>query len=144
MKAKEFLTKIDEPRVVAAIAKAEQNTTGEIRVYVSDKSIQNALDRATVRFQKLGMHQTRNRNAVLIYFAPRAKQFALVGDQAVHSVCGQAFWDESAALIRARLQEGDFTSAVISAVEKVGQLLVNHFPKDSDNPNELPDRIIRD
>ena len=35
------------------------------------------------------MHKTRERNAVLIFVAPRAHKFAVVGDKAIHEKCGE-------------------------------------------------------
>ena len=43
-----------------------------------------------------------------------------------------------------RLREGQFTEAVLAAVEKVGALLAAKFPRRPDDTNELPDGIVRD
>ena len=74
MKHSEFIGKLDEPRIVAAIAEAEKKTSGEIRVYISHKQRHDALSFAKKRFQELGMFRTRQRNAVLIYIVPLTRQ----------------------------------------------------------------------
>jgi uncharacterized membrane protein len=89
------------------------------------------------------MHATRERNGVLLYFAPLTQKFAVIGDTGIHAKCGQSFWDEVAADIRVHLREQHFTDAVVSAVRKVGQLLAQHFPSRPDDQNELPDTIER-
>jgi uncharacterized membrane protein len=38
------------------------------------------------------MQKTRDRNAVLIFVAPRAHKYAVVGDVGVHEKCGEEFW----------------------------------------------------
>ena len=144
MKVKAFLHQLDEKRIVAAIAESERHTSGQIRVFISDKEIESAFERAKARFVALGMEQTRNRNAVLIYFAPRSHQFAVVGDTAVHERCGEEFWRQLIGVMQESLKNRQFTEAVILAVEKCGALLAQHFPPDADGTNELPDQIERD
>src|SRR5688572_19209746 len=99
MKPDEFLHKLDDHRVAATIAKAEELSSGEIRVFISERDLghEEVITRATARFEKLGMTKTRERNAVLLYFAPIAQKFAIIGDRGIHEKCGQPFWDEVAA-----------------------------------------------
>src|SRR6266480_5159330 len=92
MHHKEFVSKLDETRIVKAITGAERKSSGEIRVYVSHRKRTDPLAFAQKRFLELGMTNTRHRNAVLIYLVPRTRQFAIVGDRGVHEKCGDAFW----------------------------------------------------
>jgi uncharacterized membrane protein len=139
-----FIDQLDEARILAAIADAERKSSGEIRVYISHRSIKDALARARSRFIELGIQNTRCRNGVLIYLAPRTQQFAIVGDVGVHEKCGDSFWQELTAQMRTRLKEGQFTEAVVQVVGMIGDLLARHFPRNPDDQNELPDRIARD
>jgi uncharacterized membrane protein len=144
MKPAEFLLKLDDDKIVNAIAAAEQTTTGEIRVYVSSRQREDVVGAAQNRFVKLGMEKTRYRNAVLIFFAPESQTFAIVGDQGIHAKCGQTFWEEVRDAMAGALKEGRYTDAVILAVEKVGALLSKHFPPEPGDSNELPNKVLRD
>lgn len=135
---------MDEAKIVAAIGSAEKKTSGEIRVYISSKKRLDGLAAAQLRFAKLGMTKTRHRNGVLIYFAPLTRQFAIVGDAGIHAKCGDNFWQSITTEMTPLLKSEEFTAAVVLAVEKVGRALAEHFPSDSDDSNELPDKIIRD
>jgi uncharacterized membrane protein len=141
MRSDDFLHRLDESAVIAAIEATERLTSGEIRVYVSNKNVTDPLERAAFQFKQLGMHATRERNGVLLYFAPQSQKFAVIGDTGIHTKCGQAFWDEVAADIRTHLRGQNFTEAVVLAVRKVGQLLASHFPPRPDDQNELPNTI---
>ena len=143
MKPDEFLDQLDDAKIVAAIGEAERQSSGEIRVYVSHKKREDALAAAQVRFQKLGMTRTRHRNAVLIYFAPLTHQFAVVGDAGVHEKCGDDFWRDISAAMSAQLKQGKFTEAIVDAIQKTGALLAQHFPRDPDDRNELPNQVER-
>ena len=57
MKPKEFISKLDEARIVAAIGKAETRSSGELRVWISDRKRDDALTAAKERFAKLGIHK---------------------------------------------------------------------------------------
>lgn len=144
MEPKAFISKLDNEKIVAAIAAAESKTSGEIRVCISSRKRSDALEAAKKRFEKLGMTQTRERNGVLIYFAPLTRQFAVVGDSGIHANCGPDFWKGISAEMHQRLQAGQFTEAVLHAVGKVGDALALHFPRRPDDANELPDAIIGD
>ena len=140
----EFLRQLDDRKIVAAIQEAEGKTSGEIRVYVSHRKRTDPLAFAQKRFLKLGMAKTRHRNAVLIYLVPHARQFAIVGDVGVHEKCGDAFWREVSAGMSGLLKEGRLTEAILGAIQKVGDVLATHFPRDTDDRDELPDGIVRD
>lgn len=144
MKTKHFLEQLHDARIVAAIHTAEKKTSGEIRVFISHKKIDYALATATAQFEKLGMKKTRHRNAVLIYVAPQSRQFAVVGDEAVHRQCGDAFWQSLAAEMTGHFQKSEFTEGIIHAVQKAGELLAKHFPPENDCGNELPDKVEHD
>jgi uncharacterized membrane protein len=144
MKPSDFLQQLDDRQIVDAIAAAENATSGEIRVFISHRRRKDALAAAQTRFDKLGMRNTRHRNAVLIYLVPRSRSFAIVGDAGIHEKCGDSFWNDTAGELGENLRTRSLTEALIRAVQKVGGLLAQHFPADPDNRNELPDEILHD
>jgi uncharacterized membrane protein len=142
MRSKEFLDKLEHDRIVHAIREAESKTSGEIRVYVQRGKLNaDPLIVAQKKFERLQMHKTQQRNAVLIFVAPRAHKFAVVGDKAVHEECGDEFWQRVVEGMRTHFQNEKFSHALIEAINEIGKLLAAHFPKTSTNANELPDEI---
>ncbi len=140
----DFLRTLDEEKIVAAIGEAERRTSGQIRVWISRKQIADPLAAAKRRFNKLRMSKTRHRNAVLLYFAPRTRQFAIIGDVAVHEKCGDAFWQKVAVQLTHDIREMPMTDAITNTVRTIGDLLAAHFPQDGLCGNEIPDRIEHD
>ncbi|MEY2519621.1 MAG: hypothetical protein QOF24_1380, partial [Verrucomicrobiota bacterium] len=94
------------------------------------------------KFHELGMQKTKERNAVLIFVAPRAQKFAVIGDEGIHQKCGETFWQELVERMRRHFRNENFTEALVEAVEEAGKLLARHFPKTGGAENELPDQII--
>ena len=144
MKTKHLLSELDHDRVTAAIAAAEKHTSGEIRVYVSHRKVQDPRHAAAHQFVKLGMDKTKHRNAVLIFIAPESQNFAILGDTAVHAKCGVAFWEQVAGAMRELFRQRKFTEGIVQGIDTAGKLLVQHFPAEITNHNELPDSIIEE
>jgi uncharacterized membrane protein len=141
MKHTAFIDQLDHRVIEAAIVRAEQLTSGEIRVFISPKSAPEPVAAARKIFAKLGMTRTKHRNAVLIFVAPSSQTFAVIGDEGVHAKCGDAFWTEVAAAMNGHFHAGQFTLGIVHGVERAGALLAGHFPRRPDDTNELPDRV---
>jgi uncharacterized membrane protein len=142
MRTKEFLSKVEHDRIVHAIREAESKTSGEIRVFIQRGKLKSdPLVAAQKKLHQLGMHKTREQNAVLIFVAPRAHKFAVVGDKAIHEKCGDEFWQRVVDGMRAHFQNEKFSHALIEAIKEIGKLLAAHFPKTPGNANEVPDEI---
>ena len=135
------LPKIDHPRVIAAIVKAERKTSGEIRVLLARHQAPDPVAAAQKHFERLGMTRTQHRNGVLIFLAPRSRTFAVIGDTAVHEKCGDAFWRELTAAMTEHFKRGDFTAGLVHGIEHAGALLSEHFPRAAGDRNEFPDNI---
>lgn len=144
MQTREFLGKLDHARISAAIQDAETKTTGEIRVYVQRGPLPGeAVSAAQRQFEKVQMTKTAARNGVLIFVAPRAQKFAVIGDEGVHQKCGETYWQELVDKMRDHFRQENFTQALVEAITETGALLARHFPRTGpENPNELPDDIV--
>ncbi len=142
MRTREFLSKLEHDRIVRAIREAEANTSGEIRVFIQRGKLNaDPLTAAQRKFHRLGMHKTRERNAVLLFVAPRVHKFAVFGDKAVHEKCGEQFWQRIVEGMRMHFRTEKFTHALVEAVNEIGKVLGAHFPKTPANANELPNEI---
>jgi len=142
MRTKEFLSKLEHDRIVKAIRDAESKTSGQIRVFIQRGKVDiDPLMAAQKKFHRLGMHKTNERNAVLIFVAPRAHKFAVVGDKAIHEKCGEAFWQGLVDGMREHFRNEKFSNALVEAIEETGKALASHFPKRSTSSG-LPDDIV--
>lgn len=143
MRTHRFLRELEHDRIVRAIKETEEKTSGQIRVFLQrGRFEEDALERAQKKFLQLGMQKTAERNAVLIFVAPRVQKFAVVGDEGVHQKCGEAFWQDLVARMRNHFLREDFTEALIEAIRSTGELLARYFPKKGPATNELPDEIV--
>ena len=110
MRTKEFLSKLEHDQIVQAIRDAESKTSGEIRVYIQRGKLDvDPLIAAQKKFHRLGMDKTPERNAVLIFVAPRAHRFAVVGDKAIHEKCGEHLWQRLVDKMREHFRNEKFS-----------------------------------
>lgn len=144
MHAKEFLKQLRHEHIVAAIREAELQTSGEIRVFVTRKEVDDPVPAAQAAFTRLGMEKTKERNGVLIFVAPRVNRFAIIGDRAIHAKCGENFWVEVRDSMTEHFRKSEFTHGIIFGIKKTGILLSQHFPRQPDDQNELPDDVAHD
>ncbi len=144
MDAHEFINRLERERIVAAIKEAEKQTSGELRVLITQKPVETPVIEAQKHFLAAGMDKTKERNAVLIFVAPVSKRFAVVGDLGVHTHCGDEFWVNLSNEMTSEFSKGKFTEAIVRGIQKAGGLLARHFPRTPDDKNELPDEILGD
>src|SRR5438445_10949305 len=130
-----FLSKLDSDRIVGAIADAEKRSSGEIRVHVTHRKPENLEQRAARRFERLGMTRTAHRNGVLIYIAPKLRRFRILGDTGVHEQCGDEFLRQTASEMEEQFRRGEFNEGVVKGIEKAGELLAAHFPRQGRDVN---------
>jgi uncharacterized membrane protein len=141
---KDFFSKEEKNTIVSAIREAEQQTSGEIRVYVESRCrFVEALDRAAEVFTILKMHETTGHNGVLIYLAVKDRQLAIFGDYAIHEKVGGEFWTKEVMHMLTHFQNCQYAEATAKVIHDIGAALKYHFPYDRRNDiNELPDDIV--
>jgi uncharacterized membrane protein len=143
-KKKQFLTPDDNHRVAEAIRAFEKKTSGEIRVFMESRNpLVNTIERAQVVFGELQMHQTKDRNGVLLYLAVKDREVALLGDEGIHQKVGSAFWEKQVAEMIQLFKQNNLTEGMVKCIEHVGLVLVEKFPHDgTTDQNELSDDIV--
>jgi len=129
MHPKDFAKQVHHHDIVAAIRDAEHKTSGQIHVSISPHHVDEPVTAAQVEFMRLGLNQSPERNGVLIFVAPRSHKFAVIGDEGVHVKCGDEFWRKLAEAMAGYFRKSEFTAGIIHGVQKAGELLAEHFPR---------------
>ena len=142
MKAIDHFSSEERKNIRDAITRAEQLTSGEIRVYIEDECHGDVLDRAAFIFSELKMHQTELRNGVLIYLALHHRKFAILGDAGIHAKVGTDFWNSIKDTMLHHFKVQKFTKGLIDGIDLAGDALKEYFPHRADDKNELSDDIV--
>jgi len=144
---KKYLTKSELEALSTDIAKAEKNTSGEIRVVVrhrrhwKERKLQlHAI--ALNEFHRLGMDKTRDRTGVLIMLIMSEHKFQIIADEGIHTKVETGTWDRLASTMSDHFKGGKFYQGLSETVRAVGDELAKHFPRKADDTNELSNEII--
>jgi len=138
---KKFFRPEEQERIIEEIRKAEEKTSGEIRVHLDCCSREEALEKAKKIFHRLGMNRTKHRNGVLIYLATDHRKFAILGDEGIHRMVPEDYWEGIKGKMQRHFREGRFGEGICLGIREIGEKLKSHFPAGKDDRNELPDTI---
>jgi putative membrane protein len=86
--------------------------------------------------------KTLGRTGILLYLSLREHRADIVADEAIASKVSAEVWGDAMAALIERVRAGRPGEGMAEAVAYMGVILAEHFPRGSENPNELPDRLI--
>lgn len=142
-KTEDFLTSKQEAKIVEAIRIAEENTSGEIRVHIEEKSEKPPIERATEVFNTLKMYETDARNGVLFYVDVSNHKFAIIGDEGINKVVPSNFWESTKEIVLKNFAEKKHKKGLVKGIKKAGKQLKKYFPYQSNDTNELSNEISK-
>jgi putative membrane protein len=99
-------------------------------------------ERAVTCFKVGAERRTHGRTGILIYVSLREHRAEIVADAAIASRVSPEVWGEAMAAMLGHIRAGQLAEGLVAAVDKVGAVLAEHFPRAEDDHNELPDRLI--
>jgi putative membrane protein len=98
--------------------------------------------RAVELFRVGAERRTTGRTGILLYLSLREHRAEIVADEAIHSKVEPDIWGEAMADLVEEVKARRPGSGMAKAVERIGAVLTEHFPKSHTDQNELPDRLI--
>ena len=105
---------------------------------VSKVEMQEEVERRALKmFQKLKIRGTSNANGVLIYVSLYEHMVHVVGDDSINAKLSQEDWNALCETIISGFKNGKYEQGMSNGILCCGELLSQHFPKNTDNQNEL-------
>ena len=98
--------------------------------------------RAITSFKIGAERRTHGRTGVLIYLSLAEHRAEIVADEAIAAKVAPEIWGAAMATLVGEIRAGRAAAGMIGAVEQVGTVLAEHFPRAEGDINELPDRLI--
>lgn len=141
MSARNFFSKEQQETIKQAIARAELNTSGEVRVHIDEKCEGDVLAVAAAHFKRLEMEKTEQRNGVLFFLAVEDHKFAIIGDKGINEKVPAGFWDNIRDAMLQHFKQQQFTEGLSKGIDMAGEKLKQHFPYRDNDTNELSDDV---
>lgn len=98
--------------------------------------------RALEYFRVAADRRTIGRTGVLLYLSLLERRAEIVADEAINSKVAPEVWGEAMAALITEVKAGRPGEGMAKAVQMIGDVLAEHFPRSSSDTNELPDRLI--
>jgi putative membrane protein len=98
--------------------------------------------RALAVFKAAAERRTAGRTGILIYLSMGEHRAEIMGDAAITSVTTPDTWGEAMADLVAHVKQGRIADGMIAAIEDIGVVLSEHFPRSAEDKNEIPDKLI--
>lgn len=117
----------DGDRISRAIDAAEHGTTGRIAVRIVSTRAQDALEEARRHFAQANLQEHEHRNAVIFFVAPKARRFAVFGDEEMHARVGEGFWNTLVDEMQPYFAKGEMTEGLVLGIARVGEQFRAHF-----------------
>lgn len=98
--------------------------------------------KANETFMRLGLHQTHNHQAVMIFVSLFEHFVEIIVDDGVKDKLSSEVWQDIINKFTIDIKNGNFQSGYLNAIELIGSILIKEFPREDDTSTILPNRII--
>jgi putative membrane protein len=113
------------------------------RWFIAQREIDaEVLEAATIAFYEHGLYRTRDDTGVLIFISVFEHKVQVLADRGINAKVDQAQWDQIVSHIVDGIKHHRQAEAICQAIAQVGDLLAIHFPRKSDDTDELQSLIV--
>lgn len=113
------------------------------RFVVSKRRTAEAVhDFALASFTEHGLHYTRDHTGILILVSLLEHRVEVLADLGINAKVETATWQEIVHRLTEGLKSGHAAEAFCKAIERCGEILATHFPRQAEDRDELPNRLI--
>lgn len=115
-----------------------------LRMALTPRAIRQARVRArAISLFKVGTEsKTAGHTGILLYLSMKEHRAEIVADRAIAEKVDPAVWGDAMIALLDHVKADRAGEGMAAAVQQMGLVLAEHFPRGSENPNELPDRLI--
>jgi len=93
-------------------------------------------------FRILGLHKTSNYQAVMVFVSLYEKYIEIVADSAISAKIDNALWQSTIDTFLENVKNDKFEEGYIQAISEIEAILVEYFPIENNDKNELSDGLI--
>jgi putative membrane protein len=113
------------------------------QIFIPKKILQKkASAKAYESFVTLGLHQTTNHQAVMIFVSLHEHFVKIVVDLGVSDKLQNSIWQKIIDEFTLDVKNGDFEEGYIKAIRAIGEILKVEFPIQKNDKNELSNRLV--
>lgn len=113
------------------------------RPFIATARLNEAVrERAIRAFYEKGLHRTRHETGILIFISLFEHKVWILGDRGINAKIPAHAWGELVQKLTAGIRGGRAAESLCEVVERCGETLALHFPRETDDSNELQDEML--
>jgi len=113
------------------------------RLLVSKSRVTEAMHATCLAaFTQHGLHYTKDHTGILILISLLEHRVQVLADRGINQKVAPGTWNEIIGMITAGIKSGHACDAFCKAIERCGEILATHFPRQPDDKDELPNRLV--
>jgi len=97
---------------------------------------------ALASFTEHGLHYTRDHTGILILVSLLERRVEVLADRGINARVETGTWQEIVQILTGGLKTSHACDAYCKAIERCGEILASHFPRQPDDKDELPNRLV--
>jgi putative membrane protein len=97
---------------------------------------------AREQFLEQRLHLTPAHTGVLLFVSVAEHYVEIIADEGINAKVPPGTWDKAVADFVERVRAGQIADGFLGVAEVVGKRLAEHFPRPTDDRDELPNRVI--
>jgi putative membrane protein len=131
-------------QLLVFLAVALATWTRPLRYALVPKAVKHARAhrRAVEQFLAQNLHTTTRRTGVLIFVSAAERYAEVIADFQIYEKVAKSRWQGIVDRLLSAMSENRPAEGLIEAVHAAGELLSEHFPPGSADPDELPNHLI--
>ncbi|MFM8312881.1 MAG: TPM domain-containing protein [Deltaproteobacteria bacterium] len=113
------------------------------RLFISKRRREQFVrDRAELEFYRCGIPQTQDRTGILLFVSLLERYSVVLADKRIAEKLPKETWDEVLSILNSKITPQHFAQGFVPAIEKCGDILAAHLPKEASDTDELPNQPI--
>jgi len=113
------------------------------RRLISNARIDEAVHlRSLAAFTAHGLHYTMAHTGILIFASLFEHRVEVLADKGINEKVQPGTWDEVVRILTSALKSNNACEAFCAAIERCGEILTTHFPRQPDDRDELKDDLV--
>jgi putative membrane protein len=98
--------------------------------------------RSLAAFAGHGLHHTKDHTGILIFASLLERRVVVLADRGIDEKVSPGTWQVIVDILTDGLRSGNPCDAFCKAIDHCGEILAAHCPRQIDDQNELPDKLV--
>lgn len=120
----------------------EAMTSAEFKIIFCKHAWLGIKRKASQLFKKYQLDQTKDRNSVLLLVVEKDREIAIVGDVGINEISPNEHWSVVRDAILSDFKREHYYVGLSTGLDLIASNLVESFPTDENNHNEVSNAII--